>query len=337
MRTACVACTFSNQALICFADCGTALHKSDVMLDLSNKKIAVLMGGPGSERKVSLKTAESVAEALRSVGADVIEIDVAGPDFEVPDDAFIAMNLIHGTFGEDGQIQAILEKRGIRYTGAGVEESRIAFDKFLSKDKFIAAGVPTPLCQEYPLDGSEPLRIPLPLVAKPPREGSSVGVHIVHDDAEWKAAVEDEKKYGSTTMAEEYIDGKELTVGMLGDLVLPIIHIEPVEGFYDINNKYPWMSGTGKTNYHCPASFDAAMTKRIQDAALAAFRSCGKLVYGRVDIMLRDDGQPFVLEVNTIPGMTSSSLLPKAARAVGIEFPELCVRIIELSLAARPS
>lgn len=306
------------------------------MLDLTKKKIAVLKGGPGSEREVSIKTAESVAAALRTLGAEVMEIDVEGPDFDVPGDVFIAMNLIHGTFGEDGQIQALLEKRGVRYTGAGVEESRIAFDKFLSKAKFIAAGVPTPQCQEYPVDGSEPLRIPLPVVAKPPREGSSVGVHIVRTEAEWQKAVQDEKKFGDTTMVEEFIDGKELTVGVLGDQVLPIIYIQPESGFYDIDNKYPWMHGTGKTFYHCPAPFDEATTKRVQDAALAAFKSCGDLVYGRVDVMLRDDGQPFVLEVNTIPGMTSSSLLPKAAAAVGIGFPELCARIIELSLASRP-
>lgn len=305
------------------------------MLDITNKKIAVLKGGPGSERKVSLKTAESVCEALRSKGANVVEIDVTGPDFEVPADVFIAMNLLHGTFGEDGQIQAILERKGIRYTGAGVESSRIAFNKFLSKERFLAAGVPTPRSQEYPLDDSQPLRISFPLVAKPPREGSSVGVHIVHDEAQWKAAVEDERRFGNTTMVEEYIDGKELTVGVLGDQVLPVIHIEPVEGFYDINNKYPWMTGTGKTNYHCPAPLAKEVTRRVQEAAMAAFKACGTEVYGRVDIMLRKDDQPFVLEINTIPGMTSSSLLPKAAKTAGIEFPELCVRIIELSIAAR--
>jgi D-alanine-D-alanine ligase len=135
---------------------------------------------------------------------------------------------------------------------------------------------------------------------------------------------------------EEFIEGKELTVGILGDQVLPIIHIEPVDGFYDINNKYPWMTGTGKTLYHCPADLDEDTTRRVQAAALAAFQSCGVEVYGRVDVMLRAaDHAPFVLEVNTIPGMTSSSLLPKAARAAGIEFPELCARIIELSLAVQ--
>jgi D-alanine-D-alanine ligase len=306
------------------------------MLDLSGKKITLLKGGPGNERHVSIKTAESVVEALRSVGAEVAEVDVTGPDFEVPRDTFIAMNLIHGTFGEDGQLQAILEKRGIRYTGAGVETSRVAFDKGLSKAKFIAAGVPTPRSQNYQLDGSEPLTISIPLVSKPPREGSSVGVNICRTQEEWVKAIEEAKKFGSTTLVEEFIEGKELTVGILGDQVLPIIHIEPVEGFYDINNKYPWMNGTGKTLYHCPAELDAETTKRVQDAALAAFKSCGTEVYGRVDVMLSADGSPFVLEINTIPGMTSSSLLPKAARAVGIEFPELCTRIIELSLAARP-
>ena len=307
------------------------------MIDLTDKTIAVLKGGPGSERAVSLKTAESVAEALRSIGAKVVEVDVAGADFSVPADTFIAMNLIHGTFGEDGQLQALLEQRGIRYTGAGVQSSRIAFDKGLSKDKFIAAGVPTPRSQLYPVDGSEKLAIGFPLVVKPPREGSSVGVHICHHQSEFDAAIEDAKKFGTHTLIEDYVAGKELTVGILGDQVLPVIHIEPVDGFYDMNNKYPWMTGKGKTLYHCPAPFSEAVTKKIQDAALAAFRSCGTEVYGRADVMLRDsDSEPFVLEINTIPGMTSSSLLPKAAKAVGIEFPELCARIIELSLAARP-
>ncbi|MBV6498577.1 MAG: D-alanine--D-alanine ligase [Prosthecobacter sp.] len=306
------------------------------MLDLTGKIIALLKGGPGSERAVSLKTAESVAEALHSIGAQVVEVDVTGPDFEVPAGTFIAMNLIHGTFGEDGQLQAILEKRGIRYTGAGVESSRICFDKALSKQRFIAADVPTPRSQNYVLDGPEPLGIGLPLVSKPPREGSSVGVSICRTQEDLDKALVEARKFGATTLVEDFIEGKELTIGILGDQVLPIIHIEPVEGFYDMNNKYPWMTGTSKTLYHCPADLDAETTKRVQDAALAAFQSCGTEVYGRVDVILRaSDNAPFVLEINTIPGMTSSSLLPKAARAVGIEFPELCARIIELSIAAR--
>jgi D-alanine-D-alanine ligase len=306
------------------------------MLDITGKKIAVLFGGPGSEREVSVKTAESVVAALKSKGAEVVEVDVKGPDFEVPSDVFIAMNLIHGTFGEDGELQSILEARGIPYTGAGVQSSRTAFDKAKSKEKFISAGVPTPRSQNYQLDGSEALSISIPLVSKPPREGSSVGVNICRTEEEWAKAVDEAKKFGSSTLVEEFIEGKELTIGILGDQVLPIIHIEPVEGFYDINNKYPWMTGTGKTLYHCPADLDDATTKRVQDAAYAAFKSCGTEVYGRVDIMLRHDNEPFVLEINTIPGMTKSSLLPKAALVSGMEFPDLCVRIIELSLAARP-
>lgn len=306
------------------------------MTDLSGKTIAVLKGGPGSERAVSLKTAESVVEALRSLDAHVVEVDVTGPEFDVPADTLIAFNTIHGTFGEDGQLQAICEARGLRYTGAGVETSRIAFDKALTKEKFIAAGVPTPRSQIFRLDGSDTLSIDLPLVVKPPREGSSVGVHIVRTPEELETALEDARRFGDDTLIEEFIEGKELTIGVLGDQVLPVIHIEPAEGFYDINNKYPWMSGTGKTLYHCPADLDEAITQRVQAAALAAFKAAGTEVYGRVDCLLRADGSAFILEINTIPGMTSSSLLPKAAAAVGISFPELCHQIIELSLAARP-
>ncbi|MDB6138384.1 MAG: D-alanine--D-alanine ligase [Verrucomicrobiaceae bacterium] len=303
---------------------------------VAGKKVAVLMGGPGSERKVSEKTAEGVAEALQSLGAEVTLVDVTGPDFEVPPDTFIAVNMIHGTFGEDGQVQAILEQRGIKYTGAGVEKSRIAFDKYLSKDLFLAAGVSTPRSQAFKLDGGDTLKLDLPVVVKPPREGSSVGVHICRTQADFDAALEDARKFGDSTLVEEFIEGQELTVGILGDQVLPVIHILPVEGFYDMNNKYPWLSGTGKSNYVCPADLDAETTQRVQDAAMAAFKAVGVEVYGRVDIMLRErDNQPFVLEINTIPGMTSSSLLPKAAGAVGISYPELCSRIIEISLFER--
>lgn len=304
-------------------------------MSLKNQKIAVLKGGPGSERAVSLKSAESVIEALILLGAVVCVVDVTSTDFVVPEDAIVAVNMIHGTFGEDGQLQKILEARGIPYTGAGVASSHVAFDKFLSKEKFIAAGVATPRSQTLKLDGSDTLGLSLPVVVKPPREGSSVGVHIVRTEAELVAALDDAKRFGHETLIEEFIDGKELTVGVIGGVALPVIHIEPVSGFYDLNNKYPWMGGTGKTNYHCPAALDERTTKRVQDVALTAMKALNVEVYGRVDIMLRNDGEPFVLEINTIPGMTTSSLLPKAALTAGIEFPQLCERIIELSLNAR--
>jgi D-alanine-D-alanine ligase len=264
-------------------------------------------------------------------------VDVTGPDFALPSDLYIAVNMIHGTFGEDGVLQEILEARRVPYTGAGVASSRVAIDKFLSKEKFLTAGVPTPRSQTLKLDGVDKLKLHLPVVVKPPREGSSVGVFIVRTEAELAKALEESKKFGPDTLVEEFIEGKELTVGLLGDEALPIIHIEPVSGFYDLNNKYPWMSGTGKTLYHCPADLDVETTRRVQTASLEAMKALGVEVYGRVDVMLRHDGEPFVLEINTIPGMTVSSLLPKAARAVGIEFPELCARIIDLSLKARPN
>jgi D-alanine-D-alanine ligase len=308
------------------------------MIDLQGKLISVLMGGPGNEREVSLKTAESVAHALRQLGADVHEIDVRGPDFVLPAQTWIAFNLIHGTFGEDGQLQAILEQRGVPYTGAGSGGSRIAFDKALTKERFVAAGVPTPQSEIYELNRGQPPRTGMPLVSKPPREGSSVGVSICHTPEDWAKALEQARQYGSHTLIEQFIQGRELTVGILGKQVLPIIHIEPVDGFYDIHNKYPWMAGKGKTLYHCPAELSPEVTQRVQEVALQAFQSCGEdLIYGRVDVMLRQgDDAPFVLEINTIPGMTSSSLLPKAAAAAGIDFQNLCLRIIEGSLASRP-
>jgi D-alanine-D-alanine ligase len=308
------------------------------MISLTGKKVAILKGGFGSERRVSLKTAEGVAEAVRSLGAEVVEIDVSTPDFTLPEDVFIAVNMIHGTFGEDGQLQAILEARGISYTGEGAEISRICFDKGLTKERFLAGGAPTPRSQTYRLDGSDTLAFPLPVVVKPPREGSSVGVHICNTSAEFDAAIQDAKQFGADTLIEEFIEGRELTVGILGDQVLPVIRIMPVDGFYDINNKYPWLTGSGKSDYQCPAELPDAVTQAVQSAALSAFRAAGCQVYGRVDVMLREhDMQPFVLEVNTIPGMTPTSLLPKACSAVGISYEQLCLRIIELSLAARPA
>lgn len=306
-------------------------------MNLENHKIAVLKGGPGSERAVSLKSAESVVGALQMLGAEVIEVDLNSVDVSVPAGVLIAVNMIHGTFGEDGGLQETLEEQGVVYTGAGVASSRIAFDKVLSKERFVAAGVPTPRSQTLKLDGVDELRIALPVVVKPPREGSSVGVHLVHTQEELVAALEDAKRFGDETLVEELIVGKELTVGVLGEQVLPVIHIEPVSGFYDINNKYPWMSGAGKTLYHCPAELSDEITREVQANAKAAMKALGIEVYGRVDLILREDGKPFVLEVNTIPGMTESSLLPKAANAAGIEFAGLIQRIIELSLEARGS
>jgi D-alanine-D-alanine ligase len=304
------------------------------MNSLSNKHIAVLMGGPGSERKVSLASGAGVAMALRGRGAVVTEVDVADENFALPADIEIAFNVIHGTFGEDGKLQALLEKRGVAYTGEGVESSRMAFDKNATKRRLIERGVPTPRF-EIISAGAQPT-LPLPLVVKTPCEGSSVGVYIVKQPEELAPALEGAAKFADEILVEEYVVGHELTVGILGDLALPVIEICPKEGFYDFANKYPFLNPKAAGADHlCPAPIGDEATARVQQAALAAHRALGLEVYSRVDVLLGADGAPFVLEINTIPGMTEASLLPEAAGVAGIGYGELCERIIALSLARR--
>ena len=302
-------------------------------MQIKGTQIALAQGGPGSEREVSLATARGVREALTSLGAEVVDIDVTGDGFTVPEGA-VVFNVIHGTYGEDGGIQRELEGRGIRYTGAGSASSELAFDKARSKARFVECGVPTAEYQVLKLAGATPadVTIPVPLVMKPLKEGSSVGVHIIKDAAAIPGAIADLQKFGAEAMVEPFISGAELTVGILGDKALPIVHIMPRDGFYDITNKYPWMTGKGGSDYMCPAELSAEVTAAVQAAALAAHHALGVEVYSRVDVLLDAEGAPFVLEVNTIPGMTSSSLLPKAAAAAGISYPELCLQILEDSL-----
>lgn len=295
--------------------------------------IAVLMGGPGSEREVSLASGKAVLKALQAAGYNAVAVDVGGPDFELPAGTGLAYNVIHGTFGEDGQLQQILESKGIPYTGAGVASSRVAFDKNLAKEKFLAAGVPTPASEIVDVSNGPKLpTIPVPFVVKPPREGSSVGVTIVKDESQAMAAMETAAKYGSDILVEAFVEGKELTVGILDDTAMPIVHIAPRDGFYDMANKYPWLSGGKGSDYYCPADLDTDTTRRVQDAALAGHRALGVEIYSRVDVLLDAAGNPFVLEANTIPGMTETSLLPKSAAAHGIDFTALCLKIAELSL-----
>jgi len=295
------------------------------------KKIAVLMGGPGSEREVSLATGRGVAKALRSLGAEVIEIDVRNEDFQLPNDVDLAFITIHGTFGEDGQIQKILERRGIAYTGEGVTTSEIAFDKTRTKERFLEHGVTTPPWEV--IHAGERPTIPLPIVVKPPRQGSTVGVVIVKNENELESAINEASKYDCELLIEKFVSGRELTIGVLGDQALPILEIIPKGGFYDFNNKYPFLNpqASGGAEHVCPANIDAKKTKEIQELALRAFRAAGLQVYARVDAILSETGQPFILEINNIPGMTETSLLPEAAAAVGISYTDLCARIIALS------
>jgi D-alanine-D-alanine ligase len=299
------------------------------------KKIAVLMGGPGSERDVSLATGRGVSKALRSLGAEVVEVDVHDENFALPKDVDLAFITIHGTFGEDGQLQEILEERGVPYTGDGAEASRAAFDKILSKEKFREHDVVTPEWEVVEV-GQRPT-ISVPLVVKPARQGSTVGVVIVKNASELDSAMAEAGKYDQKLLIEKFVSGRELTIGVLGNQALPILEIIPKGGFYDFNNKYPFLNpqAGGGADHVCPAKIDPNKTKQIQGQALHAFRALGLVVYGRVDVLFTDSGDPFVLEVNTIPGMTEASLLPEAAAAAGINYVDLCARIIALS-RARP-
>jgi D-alanine-D-alanine ligase len=297
------------------------------------RKIAVLMGGPSSEREVSMATGHGISKALRSLGAEVVEVDVRDENFQFPADVELAFIALHGTFGEDGQVQKILETRGVAYTGEGVEGSEVAFDKIRSKKKFREDGVTTP-AWEVIKRGKRPT-IPLPIVVKAPRQGSTVGVHIVRTESELDSALNDALKYDRELLVEKFVPGRELTIGILGDQALPVLEIIPKGGFYDFANKYPFLNpqAGGGAEHVCPAKIDAETTKRVQELAMKAHRALGLEVYSRVDVILPESGEPTVLEANTIPGMTEASLLPEAAAAAGIGYVDLCLRIIELSRA----
>lgn len=299
-----------------------------------NLKIAVAMGGPGSEHDVSMASGKAVLKALTDAGCHAEELIVSDFAICAPDDVDVVFNTIHGTFGENGDLQKLLDEQGVAYTGAGAISSELAFDKILSKKKFIEAGVPTPKSEM--VDSTDGLKMPemdLPYVIKPPREGSSVGVHICRTVDEAKSAMEDAVKFSKDVLVEQFVEGKELTVGVLNGEVLPVVHIAPRSGFYDMSNKYPWMTGDGGTDYYCPADLSPEVTKMVQDAALAAHQSLGIEVYSRVDVLLDKDENPYVLEANTIPGMTESSLLPKSAAVAGYGFAELCMKIIDISMS----
>jgi D-alanine-D-alanine ligase len=307
------------------------MSKQMQKVDVSGMRIAVLMGGPGSERPVSMASGAGVSKALASRGAVVTEVDVHGSDFSLPDGTELAFNVIHGTFGEDGQVQRILEQRGIKYTGEGVQGSEMAIDKIATKRRLRERGVPT---ADFEVIGKgEFPRMELPFVLKAPKEGSSVGIYILHQASEVGARLADVRRYTDEILVEKFVRGRELTVGILGDLALPIVEIRPKEGFYDFKNKYPFLNPQAAgADHFCPAPLDDEVGREVQKVALAAHRALGLQVYSRVDVLLDEKNGPSVLEINTIPGMTPSSLLPEAAAAVGISYADLCVQVIALSL-----
>ena len=296
---------------------------------MKNLNIIVMLGGPSAEREVSLRSGAAVAKALRSLGHHVTELDPKNGAFELPKDCDVVFLVLHGTYGEDGQIQRQFEKAGVIYTGCDSEASRVAFDKVLTKQKCIEAGVPT---AKFAVIASAraacPAELAPPLVVKPVRQGSSVGLQFVERPEDFNRAISEALKFDSEVLVEEKIVGRETTVGILDGQPLPIVEVRPRAGNYDYKNKYT----SGATDYFCPADFDPATTKRIQAAALGAFQAIGGRDYARVDVMVRPDGSPVVLEVNTLPGMTETSLLPKAAAAAGLNYAQLCQRMVDLAL-----
>ena len=289
-----------------------------------------MLGGPSAEREVSLRSGAGVVKALRSLGHTVVELDPKTPDWILPPDTeVVCLAPLHGTYGEDGTVQRQLAQLGVLYTGCDSEASRIAFDKVLTKQKCIAAGVPT---AKFVVVNSEKAPLPkelrLPLVVKPVRQGSSVGLQFVERAEDWQNALAEALKFDSEVLVEEKIVGRETTVGILDGMALPIVEVCPHNGVYDAHSKYT----VGATEYFCPADFDMVTTGKIQTAALGAFHAIGGRDFARVDVMVRSNGEPIVLEVNTLPGMTETSLLPKAAAAAGLSYEELCQCMIDLAL-----
>ncbi len=295
-------------------------------------KIAVLMGGPSAEREVSLRSGTAVANALAATGAKVVPMDIQDATFTIPADVDVAFLVLHGTFGEDGSLQRILEGRAVAYTGSGPEASALAFDKIAAKQSFMVAGIPTPAYEAVengPLSRPRLARLGFPVVVKPSRQGSSVGISIVQQAAELSEACELAGRYDSRLLVEQFIAGRELTVGILDGRPLPVVEIRPKHSFFTYEAKYT----KGETDYLVPAVLDKNVEFQAKTLALRAHDCLGCRDYSRVDLMLSQNGDLFVLEVNTIPGVTETSLLPKAARASGIEFPDLCARLVQLALA----
>jgi D-alanine-D-alanine ligase len=293
-------------------------------------RVAVLMGGPSAEREISLISGNAVLAALRGRNVDAHPFDPAERELfdlkrERFDRVFIAL---HGRFGEDGTVQGALEVLRIPYTGSGVMASALAMDKWRTKLVWDASGIPTP---RFAMVGKSTdweklvALLGLPLIVKPAHEGSTIGLSKVHAGSELPAAYALAAKYDEEVIAEEFIAGQELTAAVLGDTPLPLVRIEAPQGNYDYQNKY----FTDDTKYFCPAGIRADLEEEIRAATLKSFRVLGCRGWGRADLILRPDGSYSFLEMNTSPGMTGHSLVPIAAKAAGLDYPDLCVKILE--------
>ena len=301
-------------------------------------KVAVLFGGTSAEREISNLSGNGVLHALQSRGVDAHAFDPSVRELvalkhEGFARCFIAL---HGRHGEDGTVQGALELLGIPYTGSGVMASSVAMDKVMTKRIWQADGLPTPKYVRLAFDqqGREQIRavpdvLGLPLIVKPPREGSSIGVTKVKGYSEMQEAVSLSARYDSDVLCEEFIEGEEVTCALLGHGLdaeaLPVVRIAAPEGAYDYQNKY----FTDDVKYHCPSGLPETEERHVQQIALAAYRTLGCRGWGRADVMIRaSDRKAFLLEMNTSPGMTTHSLVPMSARAAGIDYPDLCLRIL---------
>lgn len=304
---------------------------------MKSKKIAVLMGGPSDEREVSLNTGNAILQALREKGYQAIGLDL------IPQQLFeqlkehqieVVFNAIHGKYGEDGAVQGALELIGIPCTGSGLMASAVAMDKAVSKRLFLAAGIPTPRSRLYrktvdkqKISGEILAEFSIPVVVKSSAQGSSIGVTIVEEENQLLPAIDQAFEYSNDLLVEQFIDGREVTVAVWGDSqpqALPMIEIVPHSGRYDYRSKYT----KGATDYIIPARLDERTASQVQQAAVSAFTVLGCRGIARVDIMIDRSNNPYVLEVNTIPGMTATSLVPKSAAAAGISFADLCERLL---------
>ena len=297
-------------------------------------KVAVLLGGPSSEREVSLMSGNAVLAALRERRVDAHPFDPAERDlWELKRDGFDrAFIALHGRFGEDGTVQGALETLKIPYTGSGVMASALAMDKWRTKLVWQAAGIPTP---RYRVVDARTdwmgvvAALGLPLIVKPAREGSTIGITKVAkvDHDELAVAYAEAARHDALVLVEEFVAGRELTASIVNGRALPLIRIEAPQGNYDYHNKY----FSDETKYHCPAGLPDAQEQEIRATCLSAFAVVGCSGWGRLDLILRADGSYSLLEVNTSPGMTGHSLVPMAARQAGIAFPDLCVEILGTS------
>jgi len=294
-------------------------------------KVAVLMGGPSSEREISFLSGNAVLAALKSRGVDAHAFDPAERALcDLKPDGFQRVFIaLHGRFGEDGTVQGALEVLGIPYTGSGVMASALAMDKWRTKMVWIAGGIPTPR-YEVVNQGSDwwavVAKLGLPLIVKPAREGSTIGITRVGavDHDELAIAYREAATHDDLVLVEEFVAGVELTASILGDRALPLIRIDAPEGNYDYHHKY----FSNETRYFCPSGIDGDVERAILEQSMDAFRMVGCRGWGRLDLILEDNGTWKFLEVNTSPGMTAHSLVPIAARRVGMEFPDLCVEIL---------